>query len=185
MKSVSAPYVLREGVPSAADYLRLRAAAGLSARTPEGATVGLAATWHAVRVFRGEALVGMGRVIGDGGCFFQIVDICVTPEQQGRGLGKAIIDALVRELERRAPRDAYVSLIADGDARCTAGRTPAREACRQRHSEQRPSRSRQPCCLSRDEILRPPNTDASAGSEPRLDQPIPASARRGRRRRPR
>ncbi|WP_326570172.1 GNAT family N-acetyltransferase [Actinacidiphila glaucinigra] len=117
MNEISGPYILREGAPSVADYLRLRAAAGLSARTPECAATGLAGTWHAVRVFRGEDLVGMGRVIGDGGCFFQIVDICVTPEQQGRGLGKAIMGALVGELERRAPQDAYVSLIADGDAR--------------------------------------------------------------------
>ncbi|MFD2882298.1 hypothetical protein ACFTAO_51075 [Paenibacillus rhizoplanae] len=30
----------------------------------------------------------MGRVIGDGGCFFQVTDIAVKPSFQGRGLGK-------------------------------------------------------------------------------------------------
>ncbi|WP_373454357.1 hypothetical protein [Cereibacter changlensis] len=27
----------------------------------------------------------MGRLIGDGGCFFQIVDIAVDPSHQGQG----------------------------------------------------------------------------------------------------
>ena len=35
----------------------------------------------------------MGRVIGDGGLFFQVVDIAVEPAHQGRGLGKAIVAA--------------------------------------------------------------------------------------------
>ncbi|WP_425580442.1 GNAT family N-acetyltransferase [Streptomyces thermocarboxydovorans] len=61
--------------------------------------------------------VGMGRIIGDGGCFFQIVDICVLPEHQGKGLGRAVLQALTDELERRAPARSYISLIADGDAR--------------------------------------------------------------------
>lgn len=98
-------------------YLRLRVESGLSARTVEAARAGLPHTWHAVTVhLEGEA-VGMGRVVGDGGCVFQIVDICVLPDHQGRGLGKRIMAALVDELERRAPQGAYVSLIADGDAR--------------------------------------------------------------------
>jgi ribosomal protein S18 acetylase RimI-like enzyme len=59
----------------------------------------------------------MGRIIGDGGTAFQVVDICVHPAHQGRGLGRRIMAALTDELERRAPATAYVSLIADGPAR--------------------------------------------------------------------
>jgi len=58
----------------------------------------------------------MGRVIGDGGLFFQIVDIAVLPEHQGQGLGKAIVRMLVEHLRAAAPKGAYVSLIADGEA---------------------------------------------------------------------
>ncbi len=89
----------------------------MSAKSPEAAEAGLPNTWHGVLVLRGDEPVGMGRIVGDGGCFFQIVDICVAPEHQGRGLGKRIMTELVGELERRAPEGAYVSLIADGDAR--------------------------------------------------------------------
>ncbi|MFC7830992.1 GNAT family N-acetyltransferase [Streptomyces sp. NPDC057375] len=108
---------MRAAIPSVETYLRLRSASGLSTKTAEAARAGLPNTWHAVTVLHGDEPVGMGRVIGDGGCFFQIVDICVMPEHQDRGIGKRIMAELVQELERRAPDGAYVSLIADGNAR--------------------------------------------------------------------
>ena len=58
----------------------------------------------------------MGRVIGDGGLFFMVVDIAVEPAHQGRGLGKAIMAALVERLRAAAPSRAHVALIADGEA---------------------------------------------------------------------
>ncbi|MEU0687841.1 GNAT family N-acetyltransferase [Streptomyces uncialis] len=57
------------------------------------------------------------RISGDGGCFFPVVHLCVLREHQGRGPGKAIMSALTDELERRAPKGACVSLVADGAAR--------------------------------------------------------------------
>ncbi|WP_079086032.1 GNAT family N-acetyltransferase [Streptomyces silvensis] len=110
-------YTLRPGVPSAETYIRLRTGAGLSAKSVEAAEAGLPNSWYGVVLLHGDEPIGMGRVIGDGGCFFQIVDICVAPEHQGAGLGKKIMGGLIAELERRAPAGAYVSLIADGDAR--------------------------------------------------------------------
>jgi ribosomal protein S18 acetylase RimI-like enzyme len=47
----------------------------------------------------------------------QIVDICVHPAHQERGLGARSMAALSEELEHRAPATAYVWLIADGPAR--------------------------------------------------------------------
>ncbi|MFD5722769.1 GNAT family N-acetyltransferase [Streptomyces sp. NPDC127036] len=117
MKSDIDPYILDAGTPSVETYRRLRTGSGLSGKPVEAAQAGLPNTWHAVSVLHDGEPVGMGRVIGDGGCFFQVVDICVLPDHQGRGLGRRIMKALVDELERRAPDGAYVSLIADGDAR--------------------------------------------------------------------
>ncbi len=110
-------YELRPGVPAIETYRRLRGATGLGAKSVEGAAIGLPNTWFGVLVEHGGETVGMGRIIGDGGCHFQIVDMCVLPEHQGRGLGKRIMAALTAELERRAPDGSYVSLIADGEAR--------------------------------------------------------------------
>jgi ribosomal protein S18 acetylase RimI-like enzyme len=111
------PYTLLPGVPPVEVYQELRVVSGLSPKTVEAATIALPNTWYGVVVRYLGQPVGMGRVIGDGGCHFQIVDICVRPEHQGRGLGRRIMAALTQELEQRAPDSAYVSLIADGDAR--------------------------------------------------------------------
>ncbi|MBI2262470.1 MAG: GNAT family N-acetyltransferase [Caulobacterales bacterium] len=109
-------YQLKAETPSDEEYLRLRMAAGLSRKSPEGAAIGLANSWHAVVVRRDGQAVGMGRVIGDGGLFFMVVDIAVEPAHQGRGLGKAIMAALVERLREAAPSRAHVALIADGEA---------------------------------------------------------------------
>jgi len=103
--------------PDAADYRRLRVAAGLSPKSEEQAEKGLPNTWFGVTLVREGRAIGMGRIIGDGGTAFQIVDIALEPDHHGKGLGKAIMAALMEHLTTHAPTGAYISLIADGDAR--------------------------------------------------------------------
>ena len=110
-------YTIEAGAPALKDYLRLRIAAGLSPKTVEQAAAGLPNTWHGVTVVHEGRAIGMGRIIGDGGTAFQIVDIALEPAHHGKGLGKAIMAALMDHLNEHAPAGAYVSLIADGDAR--------------------------------------------------------------------
>lgn len=102
--------------PSVDDYMRLRAATGLSPRSRAGAEVGLPNSWFAVTVLHDGDAIGMGRIIGDGGCFFQIVDIAVLPDFQGQGLGRQIVAALMQHFETHAPEAAFLSLLADGEA---------------------------------------------------------------------
>lgn len=112
----SASYTVVRAAPDAATYRRLREAAGMSPKSMEAATRGLPNTLFGVQVLCGGRTVGMGRVIGDGGTFYQVVDIAVLPEHQGRGLGKAIMREIAGYIEREVPPSAYVSLIADGQA---------------------------------------------------------------------
>ena len=105
------------GTPGVEDYRRLRKVAGLSEKTQAAAEAGLPNTWYAVTIQHVGRTIGMGRIIGDGGTAFQIVDIAVEPEHQGKGLGKRIMAALVDYINAHAPDSAYISLIADGDAR--------------------------------------------------------------------
>lgn len=103
-------------VPDVDEFIELRRIAGLSVNTVEAARKGLAGTCYSVCVRDAEALVGMGRVIGDGGCFYQVVDIAVHPDYQRRGIGFQIMTHLMEQLRGEAPESAYVSLIADGGA---------------------------------------------------------------------
>lgn len=106
-------YKVLKRTPSVDEYLRLRAAAGLSPFSEQAAVRGLAGTVFAVVIEHQNSAVGMGRLIGDGGCFFQIVDIAVDPSCQGQGLGKAIMQELMAYVTNQLPECAYVSLIAD------------------------------------------------------------------------
>lgn len=109
-------YRVIHGIPADDVYRRLRADAGLSPKTAEATARGLPASLFAVQVLAGDDVVGMGRVIGDGGCFYQVVDIAVLPAHQGQGLGKRIMREIVGYLDTHVPPSAYVSLIADGQA---------------------------------------------------------------------
>ena len=114
--SAASPYTIRLAIPAIATYQHLRVAAGLSAKTMEAAARGLPNSLFAVQVLLGDEVVGMGRVIGDGGCFFQVADIAVLPAHQGNGLGKRIMREIMQFIETEVPPSAYVSLIADGQA---------------------------------------------------------------------
>lgn len=106
-------YSLRHEVPSVRDYIDIRLAAGLSRKSEEAAQIGLSNSIASVCVYFGDQRVGIGRIVGDGGCFFEIVDIAVLPEHQKKGLGAMIMNALVDFLRSHAPDTAYVSLMAD------------------------------------------------------------------------
>ena len=108
---------LVERFPGVEDYRRLRVEAGLSAKTAEAATRGLANTLYGVSLLREGEIVGMGRIIGDNGTVFTVVDIAIVPALQGRGLGRRILVALDAWLQANVPESAYVTLVADGDAK--------------------------------------------------------------------
>ena len=109
---------LVDELPTVDEYVRLRDVAGLSPRPHEAVATGLPGTWAAcvVRAEDGTA-VGMGRVVGDGGCCFLLVDMAVDPGRQRQGIGTAVLDHLMGELEARAPTGAHITLLADPPAR--------------------------------------------------------------------
>ena len=109
-------YRLKHAIPTVEDYLSLRMAAGLSPHRRTGGKAGLPNSIVSVIVEFESQTVAMGRVIGDGGLFFQVCDIAVHPAHQGKGLGKAIMHELMDRLAQTLEAPAYVSLIADGDA---------------------------------------------------------------------
>ncbi|THB76762.1 MAG: N-acetyltransferase [Desulfobulbaceae bacterium] len=102
-----------ESPPTITEYLDLRSKAGLSPKSREAAEVGLANSLYVVQLRADDKLIAMGRVVGDGGCFFEIVDIAVLPEYQSQGLGKKIMTSIDAYLQSATYEGSYVSMIAD------------------------------------------------------------------------
>jgi ribosomal protein S18 acetylase RimI-like enzyme len=112
-------YRLLNSPPTLSDYLRLRSESGLTPKTEEQARPVLDGSWticHVVHEATGE-VVGMGRVLGDGGWYFHIADMAVLPDHQRRGLGDAILTALLERIRAAAPTGARVNLLADPPGR--------------------------------------------------------------------
>lgn len=131
-------YDLRPGAPTVEEFQLLRALAGMSERPREGVDRGLPNSLFAVRAVDTEGepdalgggktgvddlttsvddgtVVGMGRVVGDGGSVYHVCDMAVHPDHQRRGLGRRILHAIDRFVDGDAPSGAYVNLMADVD----------------------------------------------------------------------
>ena len=100
-------------IPNAQEYNNLRIISGLSPKDEVASEVGLKNSIFIVTLRDSEKLIGMGRIIGDKGCFYHIVDIAVAPSYQGNGLGKRIMSEIDTYLKNNIPKNSYVSLIAD------------------------------------------------------------------------
>jgi len=108
---------IEEGTPNAETFLSLRARAGMRPRSQEGASKGLGRELFSVllRLEDSDDIVGLGRVIGDGGTIFVICDLLVIEEFQRNGGGTMIMNALMDYLLREAPSQSYINLMADVD----------------------------------------------------------------------
>lgn len=104
---------VRIETPTPEEHQRLRVIAGMPKRSDSGTVKGLANTLYGVCLYKDDHMVGMGRVVGDGGMVFHLVDIVVDPECQGLGLGKLIMEHLMGWIMQEADETAIISLIAD------------------------------------------------------------------------
>ncbi|ETX27111.1 GNAT family N-acetyltransferase [Roseivivax isoporae] len=102
-----------DAVPEVGEYLELRRLAGLPRPSPTAAAAGLRGTLHAVCARARGRLVGLGRIVGDGGCFVQVVDIAVDPDFRGQGIGTAILGRLLDWADTELPATCQVGMIAD------------------------------------------------------------------------
>ncbi|KAL6720528.1 hypothetical protein ACLMJK_002452 [Lecanora helva] len=113
-------YDILHATPDVQTYISLRASAGLHSVTPEAARIGLANTLFAVQIALSsspDTIIGMGRMVGDGGCFFLLTDMAVLPDHQGKGVGKIIMKELKAWMDKNVPASGVVLLHADGPAK--------------------------------------------------------------------
>lgn len=101
-------------IPGFGEYAALRRAAGLRPADSSAAEAALSRSLFAVIARDGDGgLVGTGRIVGDGGCYFQIVDVIVHPDAANGPLRQALADELIGWLDRNAPKGAEVLVMAD------------------------------------------------------------------------
>ncbi|EGL17341.1 acetyltransferase, GNAT family [Paenibacillus sp. HGF7] len=102
--------------PGPVEYAELRRLAGLAPLEETLAEAGLNGSIFTV-VVRDEnsRLLGMGRIVGDGACYFQVVDVLVHPScrDQGTGIEDTLMKEIVRYLEENTSEGSQVIVISD------------------------------------------------------------------------
>lgn len=108
-------YKLELKAPAIGDHLRPRKDTGLTPKTPEQAEAIFDNTWLWVRLNTTETgqTVGMGRVIGVGGWCFLIAAMATGPDHQRQGIGRAVLDELLKGILTAVPDNLYIVLLAD------------------------------------------------------------------------
>ncbi|MEM7243931.1 MAG: GNAT family N-acetyltransferase [Acidobacteriota bacterium] len=103
--------------PTVDEYRRLIAAVGWKPRETAAIERGLAGSCFATCAEQGGVVIGMGRVIGDGGLHYYLSDVVVEPACQGRGIGTLIVERLNRWLESLPHDNTHVGVIAVAGSR--------------------------------------------------------------------
>jgi GNAT superfamily N-acetyltransferase len=85
---------LVERLPTQREYVGLLGAVGWPSPSDEDCSRALRGSLAAVCAFERGVVVGMGRLVGDGGMYCLAVDVVVDPSYQGRGIGRAIMERL-------------------------------------------------------------------------------------------
>lgn len=107
-----AAFELVERIPTAAEHGALFEAVGWHPYTPEETAQALANTRYGIVALVEGQVIGMGRVIGDGGKFYYIQDFAIHPEVQGQGIGRAMMERMLAWIRASAPGDPFVGLFA-------------------------------------------------------------------------
>lgn len=89
-------FTIKHNELTAEEYINLWNSVWDGAPTLEQTRLAMEHTIFRVSVYDGDKVIAMARMIGDMGLDYYIKDVIVRPEYQGKGLGKLLIDELLK-----------------------------------------------------------------------------------------
>jgi len=98
--------------PTVRDFLRLRREVGWDEIEEAVAKSSLESSLYHVTVYEGSALIGMGRIVGDGAMYFYLQDVMVSPAYQGKGVGGLLMERIEEHLKGCAVKGSTIGLLA-------------------------------------------------------------------------
>ena len=100
-----------EKLPSAEEYNQLRALVGWGVYERDVIVESLPHSLYCVCAFVGTEIVGMARIIGDGGLVYYIQDVIVKPDYQRQGIGTRMMDKVMAYLHAHARNNSIIGLM--------------------------------------------------------------------------
>lgn len=102
--------ILKENTLTVSDYQELRASVGWKRLSEKQAETALKRSLFTVCAYDGLRPVGMGRIVGDGVVIDYIQDLVVRQDVQSRGIGRQIIERLIRYVKETKLEDTEIML---------------------------------------------------------------------------
>lgn len=103
---------IRDRLPTVAEHARLFERAGWPWYGDEAVRRALEGSLFGAVAMRGDELVGMGRVVGDGSVFFYLQDLVVDPDARRLGIGASLVGRLVSAARSRSPGTTFIGVFA-------------------------------------------------------------------------
>ncbi len=101
--------------PEVDEFIRLRSKVGWGETPASVAETALNNSLYCVVARCENAVIGFGRIVGDGAMFFYIQDLIVDPDYQGLGIGHLLMQQLESYLNQAANKGATVGLLSARD----------------------------------------------------------------------
>ena len=92
-------YTVKYNELNSEEFIQLWESVWESAPTVEQVKLAMENTLFRVSVFDNDQIVAMARVIGDKGMCYYIKDVVVKPEYQGHGIGRILINEVLRFID--------------------------------------------------------------------------------------
>lgn len=104
MTNNKAEYIFIENELSLDDFIRLKEEA-FGMPCPKGtALASLKGSRYLLHIELNDEVIGMARVVGDGGFVNYLADVIVTTDHQGKGIGRLIMERIIKYAESSLPK---------------------------------------------------------------------------------
>jgi len=100
--------IIKHNELTADEFIRLWESVWGQGPTPEQTKLAMDNTLFRVSIFDGDKIIAMARVIGDMGLCYYIKDVIVLPEYQGRGVGRMLIEELLKFIDEHGVPDTQI-----------------------------------------------------------------------------
>ncbi len=110
-------YTIKHNELTAEEFISLWESVWTNPPSPEQTRLAMEHSLFRISVYDGESIIAMARMIGDMGLCYYIKDVIVRPEYQKKGIGRLLIEELLRFIRENSVRgtDIFVELCAMPD----------------------------------------------------------------------
>lgn len=100
-------------IPTVEAYNQLRVNAGMNSTKPHSEVKkALVGTLFLVSVYEENELIGLGRIVGDGGVAFIVCDIMVDKRFQRRGIANKMMKIIDQWFDENTHESSFITLLA-------------------------------------------------------------------------